>query len=149
MSLVQRHIGELYPVPDFAGMGCTVLALCVVTGRTREDIESILRQLGISDFSSVAPRVWDQALPLLGLARDIISDDSIQPPIYSFMQGHSYEGLLLVVASDNTGQGHVFAAKGRQFVDFYTNGRIASNVHPPQAWPDFRVKHVLLIRPLE
>jgi len=83
---------------------------------------------------------------MLGLARQIISDDPIQPPIYSFMEGHSYPGLLLVVASDKAGRGHVFAARGRQFVDFYTHGQIASNVPPPKEWPDFRVKHVLLIR---
>jgi hypothetical protein len=140
-------IGELFAVPNSAGMGCTVLALCAVTGGSREEIESLLRRLGVEDFSSIPPRLWAQALPLLGSDHRIVSDDTIQPPIYSFMEEHSYPGLLLVVATENGGRGHVFAAKGRSFVDFYTDGQIATHVPPPKGSPEFRVKHVVLVRP--
>jgi len=63
------------------------------------------------------------------------------------MESHGYEGLILVVARDKLDTGHVFAANGRQFVDFYTNGEIKRNVPPPQGTPDFRVRHVVRLQP--
>jgi hypothetical protein len=140
-----RNIGELHPVPNCAGMGCTVLALCAVTGRKREEIESALGRVGVQDFSSIPPRLWEKVLPLLELAHEIHGTDTIQPPIYSFMEEHSCTGLLLVVCRDNARRGHVFAAKGRHFVDFYTDGQIRNNVRPPEGSPDFRVRHVVRV----
>jgi len=140
------QIGELHAVPDYAGMGCTVLALCAVTGRSRRYIQCILRQIGIEDFSSIAPRVWKNALPLLKLNHETIIDD-IQAPIHPFMEEHAYRGLLLVVAWDNRDKGHVFAAKGRDFVDIYTYGEIGRNLAPPRGWPDFRVRQIVRVWP--
>jgi len=140
--------GRLHRVPNCCdGWGCTVIALCAVTGRSREEIEACLRAVGVENFNSVPPKLWEKVLKPLGFDYTIKSNDTIEPPIHAFMEGHGYEGVMLVVARDALDNGHVFAANGRQFVDFYTKGEIAKNVSPPQGTPDFRVRHVVSLRP--
>jgi hypothetical protein len=85
MNAAQK-IGEFHAVSDCAGMGCTVLALCAAAGRSRNEIENLLQRL-----------VFGISLQLRQ-HHEIISNDTIQPPIFAFMEEHSYTGLMLVVA---------------------------------------------------
>ena len=138
----------LQPVRTYAaGMPCTVTALCAATGKTPEEVEKAIflaaRQLGIAltTLISINTRVSRRALANLGYRTDVdLLDPS--PTVEQFMAANDHQDVVLVVTD-----GHMFAAQGKEFVDFDTQGRIEKYAKRTRTFLDkARLVHFVHVR---
>jgi len=146
----------LHEVQDWQpGRGCTPTALCAVTGLRRADVDTALqrvaslRGVALTDTASVSPQDWGEALKLLGYHWDVLHDHTApRLELDGAVRTFHGAGLLLMIAVDDKGAGHVFATCDRHIVDCWTYGKVVRHHRFPDEYRDFTVKYVLRLKPL-
>lgn len=149
-TMALHEVGEWHP-----GMGCTPTALCAVTGLPRADVDTALQRVAslrgvvLTDTASVSPQDWGEALKLLGYHWDILHDHTAALlELDDAVRAFHGSGLLLMIAFDDKGAGHVFSTWDRHIVDCWTNGQVVGHHRFPEEYKDFQVKYVLRLKPL-
>jgi hypothetical protein len=104
--------------------------LCAITGKTAEEMGRLLQQIvddrgeDIDEWrSDYAQQDWMEAVQRLGgtLSGTFYSDP--KPSLDSWMRSNASDDLI-IVATSNGIEHHVFATQGGKVVDFYSDGQI-------------------------
>lgn len=139
---------RLHPVTP--NMNCAATALCAITGKSRGDIEKLIRQTsGDSSWSAspektARPAHWTKALEVLGYKIEKVPTKPT--PIEQFMsKRHELDDAILVVAFHPNRHlpHHVFATQGKRYVDCCTEGQIRKFEKVADALKDFECKYLV------
>jgi hypothetical protein len=150
-------ITRLSSVPDHEGMSCAQLALCAATGKSRKEVDAaILRSanlLGLPlDWNSINTAIWRRALEELEFVAMLEYFDPMDSMprmnVDQFMAGNDRKDVILVVSvvPEDHKKDHVFAAKDKCVVDFYTEGRIKTYRTGSNSLGRSRVDHFVRVR---
>jgi hypothetical protein len=144
---------------------CTPTALAAITGKTPEEIGSVLRAAAKANGRDISenlridydPQDWRSAIKLLDgnwtLGDDFSSHDFAQrPTIGAWMATSVGAEIELVVCTDRDERadgekavGHVFATFDREVVDTYTDGKRMRFTAVPPSYREFRVQRTFLV----
>jgi hypothetical protein len=123
---------------------CVPTALAAIAGRPiSEVIKAINAETegrSFTQFEEIPPELWLKALERLGLKAHV--DKAHEGMTIDEFMATSYSpDPILVFAKDETlNMTHVFAVQGNNFVDCYTDGKIAEFKETPSDMKNFKLK---------
>lgn len=140
------------------GMSCTPTALAAITGETPDEIGVLLRRAAAEYGVKIPTQLradydinhWLKVIKLRGGAWVELEkyDDkpfSERPTVDDWMATHMGADLELIFCDDGGETGHVFATKGGDVVDTYTDGKRIRFDKIPAGYPLLRVKRTFLV----